>query len=70
MQEFLNVTLNQDLYIGNRAKYAGFAINAPGQTLPNLKGRSVTYAEHFSQQQALTSRGPNWYNSLYKRRIY
>jgi hypothetical protein len=23
-----NVTLNQDLFVGNRAKYAGFAINA------------------------------------------
>ena len=27
-----NVTLSQDLYVGNTAKYAGFAINAPGQT--------------------------------------
>ena len=32
-----NVTLNQDLFVGNRAEYAGFAINAPGQTRPDLK---------------------------------
>ena len=32
-----NVTLSQDLYVGNRAKYAGFAINAPGQTLSILR---------------------------------
>ena len=56
-----NVTLNQDLFIGNRAKYAGFAINAPGQTRPDLKGNPVTYAQH-GRQHALTSIGPNWYN--------
>ena len=56
-----NVTLNQDLFVGNRAKYAGFAINAPGQTRPDLKGNPVTYAEH-GKQHALTAIGPNWYN--------
>ena len=56
-----NVTLNQDLFVGNRAKYAGFAINAPGQTRPDLKGNPVTYAEH-GRQHALTAIGPNWYN--------
>ena len=56
-----NVTLNQDLFVGNRAKYAGFAINAPGQTRPDLKGNPVTYAEH-GRQNALTAIGPNWYN--------
>jgi hypothetical protein len=56
-----NVTLRQDLYIGNRAKYAGFAINAPGQTLPNFKNQQVTYAEHFSASTSPTARGPNWY---------
>ena len=56
-----NVTLNQDLFVGNRAEYAGFAINAPGQTRPNLKGNPVTYAQH-GRQHALTARGPNWYN--------
>ena len=54
--------LQQDLYVGNRAKYAGFAINAPGQKLPNLRGEPVTYAEH-GREHALTARkGPNWYN--------
>ena len=56
-----NVTLNQDLFVGNRAKYAGFAINAPGQTLPNFKNQQVTYAEHFSASTSPTARGPNWY---------
>ena len=56
-----NVTLKQDLYIGNRAKYAGFAINAPGQTLPNFKNQQVTYAQHFSASTSPTARGPNWY---------
>ena len=56
-----NVTLNQDLFIGNRAKYAGFAINAPGQTRPNLKGEPVTYAEHYKEAQSPTAMGPNWY---------
>ena len=53
--------MKQDLYIGNRAKYAGFAINAPGQTLPNFRGQEVTYAQHFSQSKGPTARGPNWY---------
>ena len=56
-----NVTLNQDLFVGNRAEYAGFAINALGQTRPDLKGNPVTYAQH-GRQHALTARGPNWYN--------
>ena len=58
-----NVTLGQDLFVGNRAKYAGFAINAPGQTRPNLKGEPVTYGEHGREGFKLTSTGgPNWYN--------
>ena len=57
-----NVALGQDLYIGNRAKYAGFAINAPGQTRPNLKGEPVTYAEHGKDFSLTSTGGPNWYN--------
>ena len=57
-----NVTLNQDLFIGNRAKYAGFAINAPGQTRPNLKGEPVTYAKHGRDFNLTATGGPNWYN--------
>ena len=56
-----NVTLKEDLFVGNRAKYAGFAINAPGQTSPSISGREVTYAEHFSASTSPTARGPNWY---------
>ena len=54
--------MGQDLYVGNRAKYAGFAINAPGQTLPNLKNKQVTYAEHYKESRSPTAKGPNWYN--------
>ena len=53
--------MGQDLYVGNRAKYAGFAINAPGQTLPNLKNKQVTYAEH-AKEHKITAKQPNWYN--------
>jgi len=54
--------LQQDLYVGNRAKYAGFAINAPGQTLPNRRGKPVTYAEHGKEHTLTARKGPNWYN--------
>ena len=54
--------LKEDLFVGNRAKYAGFAINAPGQTLPNLQNKQVTYAEHGKEHRLTASRGPNWYN--------
>ena len=58
-----NVTLREDLFVGNRTKYAGFAINAPGQTRPNLSGEPVTYEEHGKEGFKLTSTGgPNWYN--------
>jgi len=57
-----NVALGQDLYVGNRAKYAGFAINAPGQTLPNFAGEQVTYAEHGRENTLTARKGPNWYN--------
>jgi hypothetical protein len=56
-----NVTLKQDLYIGNRAKYAGFAINAPGQKLSSFRGRSVTYSEHFKESTFPTAMAGNWY---------
>ena len=57
-----NVVLGQDLYVGNRAKYAGFAINAPGQTLPDFAGKQVTYAEHGRENTLTARKGPNWYN--------
>ena len=53
--------MGQDLYVGNRAKYAGFAINAQGQTLPNLQNKQVTYAEH-AKEHKITAKQPNWYN--------
>ena len=56
-----NVTLDQNLFIGNRAKYAGFAINAPGQTLPSFRGGSVTYKQHFEESTFPTAMAGNWY---------
>ena len=53
--------MGQDLYVGNRAKYAGFAINAPGQTLPNLKNEQVTYAQH-ARKHKITAKSVSWYN--------
>ena len=38
--------MGQDLYVGNRAKYAGFAINRPGATMPDTAGNPVTYEQH------------------------
>ena len=55
--------MGQDLYVGNRAEYAGFAINAPGQTLPDRTGKQVTYGEHYNDPKITpTAKGPNWYN--------
>lgn len=56
-----NVALGQDLFVGNRVKYAGFAINAPGQTLPNRTGAQVTYKEHYEESAFPTATAGNWY---------
>jgi len=56
-----NVALGQDLFVGNRIKYAGFAINAPGQTLPNRTGAQVTYKEHYEASLFPTATAGNWY---------
>tara|TARA_R100000278_G_scaffold6338_2_gene9021 strand:+ start:704 stop:1177 length:474 start_codon:yes stop_codon:yes gene_type:complete len=56
-----NVALGQDLFVGNRVKYAGFAVNAPGQTLPNKMGIQVTYKEHYEEVKFPTATAGNWY---------
>ena len=56
-----NVALGQDLFVGNRVKYAGFAVNAPGQTLPNKTGAQVTYKEHYEESAFPTATAGNWY---------
>ena len=62
-----NVTLGQDLFVGNRAKYAGFAVNRPNATMPDTQGNPVTYEQHKKgtkgrKGHTLTSRdqNPNW----------
>ena len=56
------IGLNSHIYIGNEAKYAGFAVNRPNATMPDTQGNPVTYEQHGKRHQ-LTSRdrNPNWY---------
>ena len=52
--------LGKALYVGNLAEYAGFVINARGQTLPNLEGEQVEYWEHAATVRA------HWYSIYIK----
>ena len=40
------IGLNSHIYIGNEAKYAGFAVNRPNATMPDTQGNPVTYEQH------------------------
>ena len=37
------IGLNSHIYIGNEAKYAGFAVNRPNATMPDTQGNPKTY---------------------------
>tara|TARA_R100000234_G_scaffold92768_1_gene61032 strand:+ start:793 stop:1416 length:624 start_codon:yes stop_codon:yes gene_type:complete len=56
------VGLKSDLYIGNEAKYAGFAVNRPNAKMPDIQGNPVTYEQH-GKEHRLSSKdsNPNWY---------
>ena len=62
-----NVSIEKDLYIGNEAEYAGFAVNNPGATAPVGDPAGVTYSEHArivrSGGGEITppSQNPDWY---------
>ena len=58
-----DVTLEKDLYIGNEAEYAGFAVNNPGATAPVGDPNGVTYDEHAELVNNITppSGSPDWY---------
>ena len=58
-----DVTLEKDLYIGNEAEYAGFAVNNPGATAPVGDPNGVTYDKHEKLVKAITppSGSPDWY---------
>ena len=58
-----SVTLEKDLYIGNEAEYAGFAVNNPGATAPVGDPNGVTYDEHAEVVDNITppSGSPDWY---------
>ena len=63
----IKTSLSNIIYIGNKASYAGFAINRPGATMPDTAGNPVTYAQHKKgtkgrKGHTLTSRdqNPNW----------
>ena len=61
-----DVTLEKDLYIGNEAEYAGFAVNNPGATAP-VGEPGVTYSEHAELVRSAggeitpPSQNPDWY---------
>ena len=61
-----DVTLEKDLYIGNEAEYAGFAVNNPGATAP-VGEPGVTYSEHAKLVRSAggeitpPSQNPDWY---------
>lgn len=65
--EVIRTSLSNIIYIGNKASYAGFAINRPGATMPDTAGNPVTYEQHKKgtkgrRGHTLTSRdnNPNW----------
>ena len=65
--EVIRSSLSNIIYIGNKASYAGFAINRPGATMPDTAGNPVTYEQHKKgtkgrKGHTLTSRdqNPNW----------
>jgi len=65
--EVIRTSLSNIIYIGNKASYAGFAINRPGATMPDMAGNPVTYEQHKRgtkgrKGHTLTSRdkNPDW----------
>ena len=57
------VSLEKDLYVGNEAEYAGFAVNNPGATAPVGEVGGITYYEHSQIVDEITppSKNPDWY---------
>jgi|TARA_Y100000289_G_scaffold63636_1_gene74408 hypothetical protein len=57
------IPLEKDMYVGNEAEYAGFAVNNPGATAPVGDPNGVTYSEHEQIVDAITppSQMPDWY---------
>jgi hypothetical protein len=52
----LKVPYSSTLFIGNKVQYAGFAINASGQT---IRGR--TYEQHARASKQFTATSVDWY---------
>jgi len=52
-----------DMYVGNEAEYADFAVNNPEATAPVGEPNGVTYSEHEQIVDAITppSQMPDWY---------
>tara|TARA_R100001163_G_scaffold28989_1_gene23138 strand:- start:9 stop:605 length:597 start_codon:yes stop_codon:yes gene_type:complete len=57
------VPLEKDLYVGNEAEYAGFAVNNSGATAPVGEAGGITYYEHSQIVDEITppSKNPDWY---------
>ena len=62
-----SVSIEKDLYIGNEAEYAGFAVNNPGATAPVGDPAGVTYSKHASNVRSKggeitpPSKSVDWY---------
>jgi len=57
------IPLEKDMYVGNEAEYAGFAVNNPGATAPVGDPNGVTYSEHEKLVKEITppSKNVDWY---------
>ena len=57
------IPLEKDMYVGNEAEYAGFAVNNPGATAPVGDPNGVTYDKHAQRVDNITppSGSPDWY---------
>jgi len=62
-----DVSIEKDLYIGNEAEYAGFAVNNPGATAPVGDPAGITYSKHASNVRSAggeitpPSKSVDWY---------
>ena len=60
----LQFPIDRPMFIGNSARYAGFAVNNPNATVPRKGGGTATYEEHKNRDSFnLTSKNqnPDWY---------
>ncbi len=70
----ITVPFGSPVYIGNKVKYAGFAINNPSSKLPNKEGELVTYAQHLQTKTSTVSDAipnkPRWWPIYLKHKSF